>query len=60
MKGKREAAHFLGCDALVVPSARWPEQNLVVIPANPGSGKLKHITDHGRQDLKAWGRLQGC
>jgi (2Fe-2S) ferredoxin len=54
-----EAANFLGCDALVVPNSRWPEQNLVVIPANLGSGKLKHFSDHGPQDLKAWGRLNG-
>ena len=54
-----EAAHFLGCDALIVPSARWPDQNLVVIPARPRTSELKHIEDHGPQDLKAWGRLNG-
>jgi (2Fe-2S) ferredoxin len=54
-----EAAHFLGCDALVVPGARWPEQNLVVIPRNMESTKLQHLNDHGPQDLKAWARLNG-
>ena len=51
-----EAAHFLGADALIVPSARWPEQNLVVISSAAG---LWHIRDHGPQDLKAWARVNG-
>ena len=45
-----EAAHFLGVDGLVVPSARFPGQNLVVLV----SAKLTHEKDHGPQDLKRW------
>jgi RES domain len=49
-----EAVHFLGGEGLIVPSARWPEQNLVVIT---GHAKLRHIKDHGTQDLRTWGQL---
>lgn len=49
-----EAAHFLGADVLIVPSARWTEQNSVVISRH---SRLRHVADHGPQDLKAWGRL---
>ncbi len=51
-----EALHFLACDALVVPSARWTEHNLVVLPENMAFGNLRYVKDHGPQDLKAWGR----
>lgn len=47
-----EAAHFLGVEAIIVPSARWPGQNMVVF----FNGNLVHLEDHGRQDLKAWAR----
>jgi RES domain-containing protein len=47
-----EAAHFLGVQALVVPSARWPGHYLVVMATD----KLKRVKDHGSQDLKAWAR----
>jgi hypothetical protein len=49
-----EAAHFLGGEGLIVPCARWPEQNLVVISAQ---AKLRHIKDHGAQDLRTWGQV---
>lgn len=45
-----EAAHFLGADAIVVPSARFPGQNLVVFL----NEKLVHMQDHGPQDLRGW------
>lgn len=48
-----EAAHFLGLEAIVVPSARWPGQNIVVMATN----RLSHVKDHGPQDLKTWARL---
>ncbi len=51
-----EAAHFLGFEGLRVPNARWPEQNLVIMSH---SATLRHVHDHGPQDLKAWGRLHG-
>jgi hypothetical protein len=51
-----EAVSFLGGGGLIVPSARWPDQNLVVIS---GKAVLKHVLDHGVQDLKAWGRVNG-
>jgi RES domain-containing protein len=47
-----EAAHFLGADALIVPSARWPGKNLVVFL----NDKLIAVKDHGPQDLKTWAR----
>jgi RES domain-containing protein len=47
-----EAAHFLGMQAIVVPSARWPAQNIVVMTDT----NLSHIKDHGPQDLKSWAR----
>lgn len=46
-----EAAYFLNMDAIVVPSARFPGQNLVVFL----NEKLIHVRDHGPQDLKSWG-----
>jgi RES domain-containing protein len=49
-----EAAHFLGGDGLMVPSARWPDQNLVVMS---GDAKLQHVKDYGVQNLKNWGRV---
>jgi RES domain-containing protein len=49
-----EAAHFLGADALMVPSARWPGQNLVVLTGNLPESGLRHVRDHGAQDLRHW------
>lgn len=49
-----EAAHFLGGEGLIVPCARWPEQNLVVISAHI---KLRHVKDCGAQDLRTWGQV---
>jgi RES domain-containing protein len=51
-----EAAHFLGCDGLIVPGARWPEQNLIILSED---ANLRHVKDHGQQDLRAWGRAHG-
>lgn len=49
-----EAAHFLGHDAIVVPSARWPGQNLVVLTGNLRGGAFLHVRNHGHQDLRKW------
>jgi RES domain-containing protein len=49
-----EAACFLGYDALVVPSARWPANNLVIITGNLAESRLSSLEDHGHQDLRAW------
>jgi RES domain-containing protein len=49
-----EAANFLGHDALIVPSARWPGHNLVVLTAQLADNALMHIQDHGAQELRAW------
>jgi RES domain-containing protein len=49
-----EAAKFLGHDAIIVPSARWPGQNLVVFLTD----KLQQLRDHGPQDLKLWAAAQ--
>jgi hypothetical protein len=51
-----EAACFLGSGGLMVPCARWADQNLVVIS---GKAELKHLLDHGPQDLKAWAQVNG-
>jgi RES domain len=51
-----EAAHFLGIDGLIVPSARWPGANLVVLSDR---ARLRHVRDEGPQDLKAWARKNG-
>ena len=54
-----EVAHFLECDGLIVPSARWPAQNAVLIMGRTAEGHAVHIKDHGRVDIPAWGRANG-
>jgi hypothetical protein len=51
-----EAAHFLEFDALVVPSARWSCQNVVVFTDRVPPAALSIVGDHGPVDLQAWGR----
>lgn len=53
-----EAAHFLGVEALVVPSARWPGHNAVIITGNLAEDALSHVADHGPQDLRRWAAAQ--
>jgi RES domain-containing protein len=54
-----EAAQFLGVDALIVPSARWPSSNLVILVGNLADHALRNVADHGHQDLRSWARAQG-
>lgn len=51
-----EAAHFLGFDALVVPSARWPASNTVLLMGHLAEDQVRHVRDHGAVDLAAWGK----
>jgi RES domain len=51
-----EAAAFLGADALLVPSARWPCQNVVLLMDNLHVNSLHLVKDHGAVDLRAWAR----
>lgn len=49
-----EAAHFHGCDGLLVPSARSPHRNLVVFCGVAGPGALDIVEDQGIIDWDAW------
>lgn len=49
-----EAAHFLGFDGLIVPSARWSGKNAVLF-CNPLPPSARyHVKDHGLIDWKDW------
>ncbi len=49
-----EAAHFLEFDGLVVPSARWKCQNLVVFTDRIPPEALSMVREHGPVDWDAW------
>ncbi len=49
-----EAAHFLEFDGLVVPSARWTCQNLVVFTDRVPPEALGMVREHGPVDWDAW------
>lgn len=53
-----EAAHFLGCDGILVPSARHACQNAVLFCAHVSAGAVSVIREHGPVDWKAF--LQGA
>ncbi len=48
-----EAAHFLGCDGILVPSARHACQNAVLFCENLGRDAVSVLADHGLIDWKA-------
>lgn len=49
-----EATHFLGCDGLIVPNARWNCQNLVVFTERMSPDTLSKAMDHGLIDWDEW------
>jgi hypothetical protein len=49
-----EAAHFLGCDGLIVPSAPADCPNIVVFCGPAGPDALEVIRDHGLIDRTRW------
>lgn len=51
-----EAAHFLGHDGLLVPSARWHAPNIVVFCDQISAGALEAVRDHGPVDWSSWRR----
>lgn len=51
------AVQFLGCDGLIVPSARWDCENLVIFSDNhPLENDLK-LVDSEEIDWKSWARV---
>jgi hypothetical protein len=51
-----EAAAFHGRDGLLVPSARGPDPNLVVICEAAGPAAVAVVAEHGLVDWTAWRR----
>jgi len=49
-----EAAHFLGCDGLIVPSARSNCTNVIVFCEPAGPSAFEVIKDHGLVDWERW------
>ena len=49
-----EVAHFLDCDGLVVPSARWACANLILFCDRLGPGAVDVVKDHGVIDWAEW------
>jgi hypothetical protein len=49
-----EAAHFLGRDGLIVPSARSNCTNVIVFCEPAGPDALDVIEDHGLVDWERW------
>lgn len=55
-----EVAHFLDCDGLIIPSARWDAGNLVVFCDRIGPGAIEGVHDHGLIDWTAWQRTHAA
>jgi hypothetical protein len=49
-----EVAHFLDCDGLMVPSARWPCANLVLFCDRLGPTAIEVVKEHGVIDWAKW------
>ncbi len=49
-----EVAHFLDHDGIIVPSARWDCNNVVVFCDHARLGAIEVIKDHGLIDWSAW------
>ena len=54
-----EAAHFLGCDGLIAPNARWECLNLVVFTDRSRPETLAARRAMGLVDWEAWTRRTG-
>jgi RES domain-containing protein len=50
------AVAFLGCHGLIVPSARWSTENLIVFTDNLDSLDVMAVTETNEVDLLQWGR----
>lgn len=53
-----DAISFIGCDAMLVPSARCSEQNLVLIYDNFDAGQWPEEIDSEEVDWQNWARRQ--
>ena len=56
-----DAVAFLGCDGLLVPSARWPCENLVLFPENleRGLDRKLNLLRSDECDWLSWARENG-
>jgi RES domain len=54
-----EAVHFLGCDGLIVPNARWKCQNLIVFSDRVSPASLVPIEEGDLIDWVAWRKRTG-
>lgn len=54
-----EAAHFLEFDGLIVPSARWECQNVILFCDRVPPESYLPVTDHGLVDWTDWARKNG-
>ena len=50
------AVAFLGCDGLIVPSARWSDENLVIFTENLKGMDTLSIEETKEVDWQKWGR----
>jgi hypothetical protein len=49
-----EVAHFLDCDGLLAPSARWPCSNLILFCDRLAPETIEVVKDHGIIDWTSW------
>jgi len=49
-----EVAHFLDCDGIIAPSARWNCTNLIIFCDRIPPSALEIVNDHGIIDWAAW------
>jgi RES domain-containing protein len=54
-----EVAHFLEHQGIVVPSARWQCNNVVLFCDHLRPGAVEVVNDHGLVDWKAWTSVNG-
>ena len=53
------AAAFLGYDGLIVPSARWRCENLILFANERDLSTMLEVVDTEPVDLRAWARARG-
>lgn len=53
------AVAFLGCDGLIVPSARWDGDHLVLFEDHQDPAGVLEVVDHYDVDWLAWARSHG-
>ena len=54
-----DAAGFLGCDGLIVPSARWNCDNLVIFSDNHAIDLPMNVVSSETVDWQPWARTHG-